>query len=47
LSGAELVRLERAALDRGLAWFRGELAALGVTVEGGSALRALRSPRDI
>jgi 3-oxoisoapionate decarboxylase len=30
LSGAELVRLERAALDRGLAWFRGELAALGV-----------------
>ncbi len=32
LTGADLVRLERAALDRGLAWFRAELAALDVTV---------------
>lgn len=32
LSGLELVRLERAALDRGLAWFRAELAALSVEI---------------
>ncbi len=31
-SGGDLVRFERAALDRGLAWFRGELDALDVTV---------------
>jgi hypothetical protein len=31
-SGPDLVALERAALDRGLAWFRAMLADIGVTV---------------